>query len=70
MLQNGFKETEDYFTRKGVDDAVKMARHEQDQAAQVSKFLAAGDFDSAATAAREVSHACKTCHDSYKPLTK
>lgn len=71
VLQNGFKETEAYFTKKGnTDDAVKIARQEQDQLAQVSKFLAANDFDGAAGAAREVSHTCKTCHDLYKPLTK
>lgn len=70
VLQSGFKETEDYFTKKGIDDAVKMAQQEQGQLAQVDKALAAGDFDGAAAAAREVSHGCKTCHDAYKPLTK
>jgi cytochrome c556 len=70
VLQNGFKETEDYFTKKGVDDAVKFAHDQEDRLAQVNKFLAAGDFDGAAGAAREVSHGCKTCHDAYKPLTK
>lgn len=71
VLLGGFKETESYFAKKGgADDAVKIARQEQDQLAQVDKFLAAGDFDSAATSAREVAHTCKTCHDTYKPLTK
>jgi cytochrome c556 len=70
VLQSGFKETEAYFSKKGIDDAVKFARDQQDRLAQVNKFLAAGDFDGAAGAARELSHGCKTCHDSYKPLTK
>ncbi|MDE0853668.1 MAG: hypothetical protein OSA97_04530 [Nevskia sp.] len=71
VLRSGFRETEDYFARKGgADDAVKIARKEQDLLAQVDRFLAAADFDSAAGAARDVAHTCKNCHDVYKPLTK
>ena len=70
-LLDGFTQTAEYFSRKGgADDAVKIAHQEQDQVALVQKALAAGDFTAAAAAARDVAHTCKTCHDTYKPLTK
>jgi hypothetical protein len=71
ILRDNFKETEDWFAKNGhADDAVKIARHEQDLVAAVNHSLSAGDFEAAATTAREVSHTCKSCHDVYKPLTK
>jgi hypothetical protein len=71
VLQDGFRQTEQYFAAKGgADDAVKIARQEQDQIGLVRNALAAGDFDGAAATAREVAKTCKTCHNTYKPLTK
>jgi len=71
VLRDGFKWTEDYFVKKGgTDDAVKFARQSQELTASILKSLAAKDFDTATTTARTLANSCKTCHDSYKPLTK
>jgi cytochrome c556 len=70
-IQSVLKETEDYFTRKGgTQDAVKIAQQGETALAAVIAALNRTDYDSAATAAREVTRNCKSCHDIYKPLTK
>jgi hypothetical protein len=71
LLRDGFKQTEDYFARKGgASDAVDFARHSEELTAAVLKSIAANNFDAAASAARTLSKSCRTCHDVYKPLTK
>ncbi|SEQ16759.1 hypothetical protein SAMN04488038_104161 [Solimonas aquatica] len=70
ILQDGFTQTEAYFAKKGVDDAVGYARDQQAQALALGQQLGAKDFDAAAATARRISKGCKTCHDAYKPLTK
>jgi cytochrome c556 len=71
LLRDGFKQTEDYFVKKGgASDAVDFARHSEELTATVLKSIAANDFDAAGNAARTLSKSCRTCHDVYKPLTK
>jgi cytochrome c556 len=71
LLRDGFKQTEDYFAKKGAAaDAVDFARKSQELTATVLKDISANDFDAAATSARALSKSCRTCHDVYKPLTK
>jgi hypothetical protein len=71
LLRDGFKQTEDYFVKKGgAADAVDFARHSEELTATVLKSISAGDFDAAENSARVLSKSCRTCHDVYKPLTK
>jgi cytochrome c556 len=71
LLRDGFKQTEDYFAKKGgAADAVDFAHRSEELTATVLKSIAANDFDGAGNAARALSKSCRTCHDVYKPLTK
>jgi cytochrome c556 len=71
LLRDGFKQTGDYFAKKGgAGDAVDFAHHSEDLTAAVLKSIAANDFDAAGNAARALSKSCRACHDVYKPLTK
>jgi cytochrome c556 len=71
LLRDGFKQTEDYFAKKGnAADAVEFARKSEELTATVLKEITANDFDAAATSARALSKSCRACHDVYKPLTK
>jgi cytochrome c556 len=71
LLRDGFKQTEDYFARKGnAADAVEFARKSEELTAAVLKEITANDFDAAANSARALSKSCRACHDVYKPLTK
>jgi hypothetical protein len=71
LLLDGFKQTEDYFAKKGsAPDAVEFARKSEELTAAVLKDITANDFDAAANSARALSKSCRACHDVYKPLTK
>jgi hypothetical protein len=67
ILQDGFKYTEDYFSKKGVEDAVNISRRGQEFVAAAMKHVAEKDFEAASAAAREAIQLCKACHDVYKP---
>jgi hypothetical protein len=67
-LRRGFTYTVDYFSKKGnTQDAVEISRRGLASLDLVLKNLEAQNFDAAAEAARDVSKACRTCHDIYKP---
>jgi cytochrome c556 len=71
LLRDGFKQTEDYFAKKGsAPDAVEFARKSEELTVAVLKDITANDFDAAANSARALSKSCRACHDVYKPLTK
>jgi hypothetical protein len=71
VLQDGFKYTEDYFTKKGgADDAVVISKEGLNYIAAAIKSVSANDFESAAEAARGAAKTCRACHDIYKPLKK
>lgn len=67
VLWDGFKWTEAFFAKQGnAADAVDISRKALEHTDAVMKFLAAGDFDSAAESARKAARTCRTCHDIYK----
>ena len=69
ILNDGFKYTEQYFTKKGsYPDAVKWSQDGQTYIAAVLKNVQAKDFEAAAVAARGATQSCKSCHDVYKPV--
>ncbi|OBS52239.1 hypothetical protein A8B73_11595 [Methylosinus sp. 3S-1] len=67
ILLEGFRYTEDYFGKKGVADAVAISRDGSRLVDAVLRNVDKGDFDAAATAARDAPQLCKSCHDLYKP---
>lgn len=67
ILLDGFRYTEDYFAKKGKDDAVAISRDGLRLVADVVQKVEKGDFDGAAASAREATQVCKSCHEIYKP---
>lgn len=68
LLAEGFRYTEDYFSKKsGADDAVELSRKGAKIIADVRGLIDSADFEAAAAAARETPNVCKSCHDVYKP---
>ncbi|WP_159730839.1 hypothetical protein [Methylosinus sp. Ce-a6] len=67
VLLDGFRYTEDYFAKKGKDDAVAISRDGSRLVADVVQNVEKGDFDAAAASAREATQVCKSCHEIYKP---
>ena len=60
---------ETYFVDDGkAPDAVTLSRTGKALAAGIPAALAAQDYDGAAKAALELSHACNDCHDNHKPF--
>jgi hypothetical protein len=60
---------EAYFVEDGhAPDAVTQSQTGKALATGIPTALAAQDFDSAAKAALEISHACNDCHDVHKPF--
>ena len=60
---------ETYFVDDGrAADAVEMSRTGKAFAAAIAPALAAKDYDAAAKAALDLSHACNDCHDVHKPF--
>jgi hypothetical protein len=49
-------------------DAVTLSQSGKALAAGIPASLAAQDYDGAARAALEISHACNDCHDNHKPF--
>jgi hypothetical protein len=67
ILLDGFRYTEDYFTKKGKDDAVAISRDGTKYVDAVMQNIDKGDFEGAVSAARDTTQACKSCHELYKP---
>ena len=60
---------EAFFVADGhTADAVEMSRAGKAFAAAIEPALAAKDYDAAAKAAVDLSHACNDCHDVHKPF--
>lgn len=71
VLQEGFKYTEDYFSKKAnAGDAVSISRQGLEAVATAVKLVSEKNFEAAAAAARQTAQTCRSCHDIYKPLTK
>ena len=69
ILNDGFKYTEQYFTKKGnYPDAVKWSQEGQAYIAAVLKAVGEKNFEAAAVAARGATQSCKNCHEVYKPV--
>ena len=68
-IQDGLKWLEDYFVNKGASaqHAVEIARASQQSLAAAMTSLKAHDLQAAGASARQVSQACRSCHEEYRP---
>ena len=67
-MREGFQYTEKYFTKRGnAPDAVKISQDGLKALDAAQREFAAKNIDAAAAKARDVTAACKACHDVYKP---
>jgi hypothetical protein len=67
VLIDGFKYTEDYFSKVDKADAVQISRDGRALVNLALDLIARDDFEGAAANAREVITKCKACHDIYRP---
>ena len=58
-----------YAARHDAPDAVNFSKTSLDLTETIMKSVAARDFETASRAAAQLTHACRACHDVYKPLT-
>jgi hypothetical protein len=71
VLQEGFKYTLDYFSKKSdADDAVQISKDGLNHVTAAIKAVSENNFETAAEGARGAAKACRACHDIYKPLKK
>jgi cytochrome c556 len=68
VLKQGFEYTEHYFAKRGnAPDAVKISEDGLKALNEVQHLFTEKNVDGAALKARDVTDACKACHDVYKP---
>jgi hypothetical protein len=67
ILLDGFKYTENYFTKANKADAVQISQEGSALVSMALKLVAKDDFEGAAENAREAIAKCKACHDIYRP---
>lgn len=65
-LAEMFADVELYFAQKGKEDAVDWSKQSKALSAEITRYVAADDFDHASQAAVTLSKTCKTCHQTYK----
>jgi hypothetical protein len=67
VLKQGFEYTGNYFAKRGKADAVKISEDGLKALSEVQRLFSERNVDGAALKARDVTDACKACHDVYKP---
>jgi hypothetical protein len=68
-LQDTFKLVEGFWQKRGnAQDAVDLSQKAGQRAAEVSKLIAAKDFDGASTQSVKIAETCTACHRLYRPL--
>ena len=67
ILLDGFKYTEDYFSKANKADAVQISQEGSALVSLALQLVAKDDFEGAAANAREAIAKCKACHDIYRP---
>jgi cytochrome c556 len=68
VLREGLVWAEKYFAAKPeTPRGAELAREGQQQLAQVSQAIEAGNFDAASDSVRGVVRSCKACHEAYRP---
>ncbi|ELX13162.1 MULTISPECIES: hypothetical protein [Oxalobacteraceae] len=66
-LTQMFAQVETFFDHKGdAKNAVDLARQSKELSTEIVGFVAVNNFESATTAATNLSRTCRTCHTFYK----
>ena len=66
-LEKLFEHVEAFYAKQGnAEDALSLSRKSRDWASTLAKLASDKDFDSASTTARDLTRACKSCHNVYK----
>jgi hypothetical protein len=65
-LQGLFSTTEEFWTKRNVDDAVAAAKSAVKAATDLETAAKAKDSAAVADAAKAVNGSCKTCHDAHR----
>ncbi|BBJ00504.1 hypothetical protein FGKAn22_21960 [Ferrigenium kumadai] len=65
-LAEMFADVETYFAQKGKGDAVDWSKQSRELSAEITRYVAANDFDHASQSAVTLSKTCKACHQIYK----
>ncbi len=65
-LAEMFADVEQYFVQKGKNDAVDWSKQSRELSAEITRYVAANDFDHASQSAAALSKNCKACHRIYK----
>ena len=65
-LREAFDQVHDFWHKKGVDDAMKLAMTAGDGFREVAEQAAAAKFDDASTALKKASATCAACHSAHR----
>lgn len=65
-LTEMFADVETYFAQKGKDDAVDWSKQSRELSDEITRYVAANDFEHASQSAVALSKTCKACHRVYK----
>lgn len=68
-LESNLKQVEDYWQKRGVADAVDLAKRGQVAAATVAKDASAGNLDQATADLKMLQGACGGCHMAHREGT-
>lgn len=66
VLTQAFAETEAFWKRRGVADALKWAQDARKHAESIGQAAAGGDWDAAGKSAAALNQSCQTCHAAYR----
>lgn len=65
-LATAFGEVERFFSDRGAEDAVGFARQAQGFVETITKAVAAGNWDEAATSSASLAQVCSSCHAAHR----
>ena len=68
-LEATFKQVEEFWKKRGADDAVNFAMKAQTAAAAIAKDASAGNFDQAAADVKSLQANCGACHMAHREGT-
>jgi hypothetical protein len=65
-LQEVFEQVHDFWHKKGIDDAMKLAMEARDGFRQVAEQASGGKFDDASATLKKAMTTCAGCHTAHR----